>query len=167
MTAVLRVDLGKAEHLTVGQGASEVLLHLLQVVHLFLAQGQTFLLVVSLQVGNVHDGLRLDVGLEYFLSKPLVHALEHRVVVGILVSHGEVLLDACHAFQSHVLGNLHGIRTPRGNHLLARAYETAFQVLFTLGRCIAEQPTKLLDFLCICSVIHLYGNHVVRGCSEK
>ena len=167
MTAVLRVDLGKAEHLTIGQRASEVLLHFLQVVHLFLAQGQTFLLVVSLQVGNVYDRLWLDVGLEYFLSKSLVHALEHRVMVGILVGYGEIFLDAGYTFQSHILGYFYSIRTPRGNHLLAWANKITFQVFFAFGCCIAEQPTKLLDLLCVGNVIHLNGNHAVRGGSEK
>ena len=138
VTTVFRVDLCKTEHLAVCQLASQVGLHLLQVVHLLLAQRQSLLFVVRFQVFDVDNGFRLAVGGEHVLVQSFIHALQHGVELGILVGYGEVLLDACDAFQSHVLCDFHGVCTPWCNHLASWSYETSLQVLFTFGSGLTE-----------------------------
>ena len=79
---------------------------------------------------------------ENVLIESLVKALEHGVVLGVLVCHGEVLLDAHDAFDGHVLGDFHGIGAPGGHHLAAWADEVAFERLALDGRSLAVEPTK-------------------------
>ena len=167
VTAVFRVDLGKAEHLTVSQLTTEVLLYLLQVVHLLAAQCQTFLFIISLQVFNVDNRFRLAVGGKHLLVQTLIHALQHGVELCVLVGHREVLLDTQNAVEAHILSNLHGICAPRCNHFASWANEAALQVFFTFGLGVAKQPTQLVAVgLCQC-VFALYGNHALLRGSEK
>ena len=70
--AVLAVDLCEAEHLAVGELASQLLLHAVQVLDLLCREGQTLLLVVGLQVIDHHDGRWLDVGSEHRLVEACV-----------------------------------------------------------------------------------------------
>ena len=140
MTAVLRVDLCEAEDLRVRQRASVLLLQSVQVFDLLRAQGQAFLLVVFLQIFHMLDGLRLDVDREDVLVEAVVHALQHGVVVGILVGYGEILLDAADALEAHVLGDLYGIGRPRGHHLAARAYEPSVEPVCIQQRSLAVKP---------------------------
>ena len=164
---MLGINLCKAEDLAVGQRTAEVLLHLLQVRDFLGAERQAFLLVVGFQVLDVQDGFGLAVGGEDILIQALVHALQHRVVVGVLVLHGEIFLDARDALETHVLGNLHGIGAPRGNHLAARAHEVSRQVVFSLGGSLPKKPAKFADVRSIGRVVALGGNHALRGGSEK
>ena len=145
MTAVLRVDLCEAEHLRVGQATAQVLLHLFEIGHLLGREGKTLLLVILGQIVDVYNRSRLNVDEEELLVQSLVHALQHGVILGLLACHGVVLLDTCDALDTHVLGNLHGIGTPRGDHLAARTDEVALHgfALYQFG--IAEQPTQFLD----------------------
>ena len=81
----------------------------------------------------MYNRFRLPVGCKYILVQPLVHTLQHRVVVCVLIFYGEVLFDAYDAVQPHILGDFYGVCTPRSNHLTARADEMSFQVVFTFG----------------------------------
>ena len=127
MAAVLRVDLGEAEYLGVGKRAPQLAFNLVQILNFFLRKGQALLLVVLFKVFDVLYRLRLVVDGEYGLVEPVVHPLQHRVVVGILARHGEILFDAGYAMEVHVLRYLHGIGTPRSDHLAARSDEEAFK----------------------------------------
>ncbi|CCX63388.1 putative uncharacterized protein [Bacteroides sp. CAG:598] len=168
VAAMLGVDLGKAEHFGVGQRAAEVLLYLLQVVHFLLGEGQTFLLVVGFEVFDVDDGFGLAVGGEHLLVEPLVHALEHGVVFGVFIGHGEVFLDARDARQAHVLGNFHGVRAPGRDHFAAGAYETAFQVFFTFRGGFSKKPAELVAVCLRDGVFACYGNHAfLRSSVER
>ena len=79
MSAVLGVDLGKAENLGVGQRPSVLFLHLVQIFYLFFRERETFLLVVGFQVVHILDGLRVMLHGENLLVQPVVHTLQHRV----------------------------------------------------------------------------------------
>ena len=140
MTAVLRVDLCEAEDLRISQRTAVLLLQSVQVFDLLRAQGQTFLLVVFLQIVHVLDGLRLDVDGEDALVEAVVHALQHRVVVGILAGYGEIFLDAADALEAHVLGDFYGVGGPRGHHLTARTYEESVELVCIKQRCLAVKP---------------------------
>ena len=165
---MLGVDLGEAEHFGVGQRTSEVLLYLLQIVHFLLGEGQTFLLVVGFEVFDVDDGFRLAVGGEHLLVESLVHALEHGVVFGVFIGHGEVFLDARDARQAHVLGNFHGVRAPGRDHFAAGAYETAFQVFFTFRGGFSKKPAELVAVCLRDGVFACYGNHAfLRSSVER
>ena len=73
---------------------------------------------------------------KHFLVQPLVHALKHRVVICVLVGHGEVLLDADNAFEIHVLRNLYRIGAPWCNHLTTRTNEESlYRRLRFASRC--------------------------------
>ena len=144
VTAVLAVDLCETEYLGVCQGTAQLALYLVQVFNLFCAQCQAFLLVVCLQVGNLHNGLRLYVHAEQILVQTvLVHALKHGVELGLLVLHREVFLYACNALYSHVLCYLHGIGTPGSYHLAARTHEATCQMVCFQHFGLAIQPAQL------------------------
>ena len=115
----------------------------------------------------MYNRFRLPVGRKYVLVQPLVHTLQHRVVVCILIFHREILFDAGNAVQSHVLGDFHGVGTPGSNHLAARADEMSFQVVFTFGGGFSKKPA---EFVAVCLgefVVTFYGNHALGWCSEK
>ncbi len=161
MAAVLRVDLREAEDLAVRQRPFQLLLYLVQIVDLLGRERQTLLLVVFLQVLHMLDGLRLSHNGEDALVEAFIHALEHGVVVGILARHGEILLNARDAVQVHVLRYLHGVRTPRRDHLAPRAYEEAFLLAAFQQLRIAIQPTQFVDLLLIQLVVNLGCYHTL------
>ena len=167
MAAVLRVNLGEAEYLRVGQRAAQLLLYRVQVVYLLGREGEALLLVVFLKVVDVLDGLGLVVYGEDALVKPLVHALQHGVVVGVGRAYGEVLLDARNAIEVHVLGNLHGVRAPGRHHLAAGAYEAAVYVVGLEQLGAAVQPAKFFYFFLRELMVNLGRYHALRRCLEK
>ena len=167
MTAVLGVNLCKAEDFRVGQRTAILLLQSVQVFYFLGTQGQSFLFVILFQILHMLDGLGLDVDGEDRLVDSVVHALQHGVVLGILVGHGEVFLDTLDAFQSHVLRNFHGIGRPRRHHFAARAHEEAIQVVGLSERCSAIKPAKFIDFLLIELMVGFRGNHALLGSLEK
>ena len=75
----------EAEYFGVCQRAPEIFLYLLEVIHFLLEKCQTFLFIVCLQVFDVYNRFRLPVGCKYILVQPLVHTLQHRVVVCVLI----------------------------------------------------------------------------------
>ena len=113
----------------------------MQVFDFLRTQCQTFRLVVFLQILHVLDRLRLDVHGEDALVQSFIHTLQHRVVVGILACHGEILLDARDTFQVHVLRNLYGIGTPRGDHLTAWSHKETLQLTAFQQLRITIKPT--------------------------
>ena len=138
VTAVLRVNLGETEDLAVGQRTTQVFLHLLQVGNLLRTEGQTFLLIVRFQVFDMLDGFGFAMGREDLLVQALVHTLQHRVILGVLVLDREILLDTRDALETHVLGNLYGIGAPRSDHLPAWTYKISRQVVFSLGGSVPK-----------------------------
>ena len=75
MTTVLGIDLGETEDLRVCQWTTVLLLQSVQVFNLLRTQGQTFLLIVFLQVVYILDGLRLDVNRKDVLVEAIIHTL--------------------------------------------------------------------------------------------
>ena len=84
MTAVLGVDLGKTEYLGVCQRTTVLFLNLMEVLYLLRREGESFLLVILFQIVHILDGLRLDIDGENLLIQPVVHTLQHGVVLSIL-----------------------------------------------------------------------------------
>ena len=167
VTAMLGIDLSKTEYFGVCQRTSQVLFYFLEIFHLLFGQGQALFFVIGFKVLDVNDGFRLTIGCKYMLVQSLVHTLQHRVVVCILVFYGEIFLDTDDAVQTHVLGDFHGVSTPRSNHFTARADEMSFQVVFTFGGGFSKKPT---EFVAVCLgkfVVTLYGNHALGWGSEK
>ena len=117
---MLAVDLGKAEHLRVGEFASQLFFHVMEVTNLFGTERQTFLLIVGFKIFYILNGRGLVMNGEDVLVETVIEALKHRVVVGILACHGEILLYTRNAAETHILSNLYGIRTPRCDHFAAR-----------------------------------------------
>ena len=157
----------EAKHLAVRQFSSQLTFHLVQILNLLWRECQTFLLVVFLQILDVENRGGLDIHREDVLVQTLVHALKHGVVLGILAIDREILLDALHAFDGHVLGDFHRVRAPRRDHLTAWAYKETLQIVLVFWTGFAIQPAKPLDFISGEFVVHLSGNHTLRWCSEK
>ena len=166
VAAVLGVDLGEAEHLGVGEGTAQLGGHVVQIYYLFGRERQTLLLVESLQVVDLLDGLGLVVDGEDVLVEPFVHALQHGVIGGVFVGHGEVLLNACDAVHVHVLGYLYGVGAPRGDHLAAGTYEIALERLGLERGGLSIEPAQLA---LVFTTQHacLGGNDALRLCPEK
>ena len=123
VAAVLRVYLCETEDFAVCERSAQLLLHVVQIVNLGWRECQTFLFVIFFKVLHMLDRLRLALHGEHFLVQPLIHALKHGVVLGVLVGNGEVLLDALDAFEIHVLCNLYRIGAPWCYHLATRTNE--------------------------------------------
>ena len=77
--AMLTIDLSEAEDLAVGELPAELTFHFVQVFYLLGRQGETFLLVVFLQVLDADDGVGLLVDGEDALVEALIEALKHGV----------------------------------------------------------------------------------------
>ena len=129
VAAMFRVDLGESEDFGVGQRPSVLLFYLVQVFYLLGGEGQPLFFVVFLDVLHMPDRLWSVVYGEDILVQTVVHALQHRVVLGILRTYGKVFLNTRNAAKTHILGNLNGIRAPWGDHLAAGAYIVALQFL--------------------------------------
>ena len=136
----------KAEYFAVCKRASQLFLDVVKIIYLLWRQRQSFLFVILLKVLDVLYGLRLYVYGEDVLVQTVVHTLQHRVVVSILGSYGEILLYTLNALDTHILGNLNGIGTPRCNHLAARTDEVSVHCLSFHKGCLTVKPTKFLDF---------------------
>ena len=147
--------------------ASQLLLYLVQILDFLGRQRQSFLLVVFFQIVDMPDWLRLKVDGEHRLVQSVIHALQHRVVPGILRFDREELFYTQNAAEIHVLCNLDGIRTPRSYHLATRAYEEAVHAftLYELG--IAVKPAKFIDFILIQPVVCLGSNHALLRSPKK
>ncbi len=127
--AVLAVDLRETEHFGIGELASQLLLHVVQVGYLFGGECQSFLLVVCLQVVNVLYGCRGDVHVEYLLVQTVVHTLQHGVVLGVFAADGEIFLYAHDALYGHVLRYFHRVGAPWSYHLSSRTHEEALHLV--------------------------------------
>ncbi len=138
MTAVLRVNLGKTKDFRVGQRTTVLLLQSVQIFNLLGTEGQTFLLVIFLQIVHILDGLGFDINCKDVLIQASVHALQHLVVFSILAVNGEVLLNTTDALEAHVLCYLNSIRRPWRHHFATRTNVVAFKrlVLQQLGFAI-------------------------------
>ena len=167
VATVFGVDLCETEDFRVSQFASQVTFYLFQVVHFFFRESQTFFFIVGFEVFDIDDGFRLAVGGEYVLVESFVHALQHRVVVGIFIFYREIFLDAENVFKSHVLGDFYCVCTPRGNHFAAWTNETAFQVFFTFRHGFSKKPAEFITFVRGELMVALYGNHALGRGSEK
>ena len=141
MTAMLGVDLRKTEHLRICQLTPQLAFHLMQVFDFLGRECQPFLFVIFFQILYIHNGCRLDINRKNILVQTFVHTLQHRVVLGMFVFHGEILFYTRNTAEAHVLSNLNGIRTPRSNHLTTRTYETTFQSVFGFHRGTTVEPT--------------------------
>ena len=164
---MLAVDLCEAEDLRVRQLAPQLFLDLVQVFDFLGRECQSLLLIVFLQILNLLDGSGLDVHREDFLVQSLVETLEHGVVFGLRAADGEVLLNTRDAAESHVLGNLNGIRAPRSNHLAARTHEVAFDGGGVDECCAAVEPAEFVGFFLTELMVCLGGDDALAGSTEK
>ncbi len=163
MTTVLRVDLGKTEDLRVCERTTQFVLYLVQISNLFFRESETFLLVVFLEVCHVLDGFGLYVYIEDGLIEPVIHALQHGVVLCLSRCHGEVFLYTQNAAEIHILCNLYGICAPRCYHLATRTHEEALHLCAIHKRSLAIKPAKLADFVGCQLMITLRCDYALLG----
>ena len=140
MAAMFGIDLSESENFRVGQPASQILFNLLQIVHFLFRECQAFLFVVFFEVVDIYNGLGLDVYGEYILVEPMIHALQHRVMVCVFIFHRKIFFDTAYAAESHILRDLYSVGTPWSNHFAPRAYKPAFQVLFAFRGSVTVEP---------------------------
>ena len=167
VTAMLRVDLCKAENLWVSQRTTILLLQTVQILYLLWAQGKAFLLVIFLQIIHILNGLRLDVDSKDVLIQSIIHALQHLVVLGILVCNGEILFYTQNAAESHVLSNLNGICRPWSHHFAAWSDIKTVECLTGKQFCFAIEPAKFVYFFLIELMVHLRSNNALLWGLEK
>lgn len=167
VAAVFRVDLREAEYFGIGQPAAEVFFHFLKVVHFFFGEGQAFFFVVCFQVFDVYDGFRPAVCGKYVLVETFVHALQHRVVVCVLVFHGKVFLNAGYAVQAHVLSDFYGICAPRGNHFRDAGLRNVLSGCLHFRGRLLQKPAEFVAVCLIEVAVALCGNHALGRGSEK
>ena len=142
-------------------------LHSVQVFYLGRREGQSFLLVISLEVFYVEDGGRLDVDGEDALVQSVIHALEHRVMFRVGRSYGKILLYTRNAVEIHVLRNLYGIGAPGSYHFAARTYEPAFQRFTFFKNGVAIEPAEFLHFIGRELTVHFRGYDALLRSSKK
>ena len=164
---MLGVDLCETEDLAIRERASVLLLYLVEVGDLLGREGEALLLVELLEVVHALDGLGVVVDGEDLLVQTVIHALEHRVVVGLGRIYGEILLYAADSLQGHVLRDLYRVGAPRRDHLAPGAYEISLQLIIIYRLGIAVKPTKFAYLFFGKLVICLRGNHALRPCPEK
>jgi len=163
VAAVLAVNLGESEHLTVCKAAAKLLAKALKVLNLLRIKGKALLFVVLLKILYINYRIRLFVNCKDLLVEPVVQALQHLVILRLLLLCAEELLYALYAANVHILGNLHCSCTPRGNHLPSWANEFSFYCLLLQLAGIPKQP---LEGICILLRNHLLSlNGYYRICA--
>ena len=93
VTAVLRVQLRKAEYFRVSEFAVKLRLNVVEVLDFLGRESQTFLLVIRFEVINLLNSRRLKVDGENILVQARVHTLKHGVVIRILACNGEIFFN--------------------------------------------------------------------------
>ena len=147
VAAVLRVYLCEAVHLAVGEAAANLLAYTFQILNLFRAEGETFLVVVSFDVGDIFQRLRLAVHKKHVLVEVVVFVLQHRVEAVVVFLDGMEFLDTRNAANAHVLSYFDGVGAPRCYHLAARSEEGSFhRIRFDLFG-VAEEPSELFNIV--------------------
>ena len=146
VSAMLAVNLGKTKDLAISKFTAKLTFHLMQILNLFRGKGKTFLLVVFLQIFDTKNRFRLLVNSKNVLIKPVIHTLQHRVIICIFTTYRKIFLYAADAGDSHILRYFHCIGAPRRNHFPTRTDEITLQVLFLFCACLTIQPAKLFYF---------------------
>ena len=167
VAAMLRVNLGETKDFRVGQRTAVGLFYLVQILHFIGREGESFLLVVFLQILHALDGLGLDVNGKDALVEPFIHTLEHGVMVGILAGYGEILLNTGNAAETHVLGNLHGIGAPGSNHLPTGTHKESLHPLAFHELGITIEPAEFLGFFLTQLMVYFSCDHAVLRSLEK
>ena len=147
MAAVLRVDLCEAVHLAVGEGAAYLLAYTFKIINFFLAECETFLVVVGVDVGDIFQRLRLAVDEKHVLVEVVVFVLQHRVEAVVVFLDWMELLNTRNAANAHVLSYFDGVGAPRSDHLAAWSEEEAFDCFSFDFFGVAEEPVKLFDIV--------------------
>ena len=93
MTAVFRVYLCKTVHFAVGQLTFQLLAYFIEVRNLFVAQSQSFFFVVSCNILDINNRIRLFTDCEDILVQAVVDTLQHRVVISFTGRNWEVFFD--------------------------------------------------------------------------
>ena len=113
------------------------------------------------------DGFRVVLHREDVLVEPLIHALQHGVVLNIFSAHGKIFFNTRNAVEIHVLCNLDGICAPRRYHLTAGPDEKSFDAVVVYQFGIAIQPAQLIGFLRCQPMVCLCGNNAFGWGFEK
>ena len=144
VAAMLRIDLREAEHLRIGQLASDLFRKLLKVANLLLAQSQPLLHRVGAKVVNMAHRLRHGINTENLVGGIKVYLLQHRVILPARLFFRLFFRSRFHTLQhfnprdagnTHLGGDIHRIGAPRGYHLLARSDMDA-------GQRVAGEPLR-------------------------
>ncbi|MPM18336.1 hypothetical protein SDC9_64745 [bioreactor metagenome] len=125
MAAMFRIYLRKTKHFRVGQLSTNFFAYFIQILNFIGTERQTFLFIISCDIFNIYNRIRLLINREDFLCQCRVHPFQHRVVVDSALyrrccRNRTKLFYTQNAANTHVLGNLHGICTPGCNHFTAR-----------------------------------------------
>ena len=139
----------------------------MKILNLLGRECKTLLLVVAFEVFDEFDGLGSDIHSKDILVESFIEALQHGVVLGILIGNGKILLDALHTLDTHILGNLNGICTPRSNHFATRAYKITFDTLSVNKSGSAVQPAQFFYILFCQEIFRSRSNDATLGGGEK
>ena len=142
MAAVFRIDLRKAEYLAVGQLPAESTAQLFQIGDFVFAEGKAFLFVVGCHVIDIDNRVWLLADRINILIDRMVLSTQHRIEGSIFVVGFDKLFDSFDSFQAHVLGDLHGIRAPRGDHFATWADKYARDTFRVDAVCTSLQPLQ-------------------------
>ena len=167
MATMLGINLCKTEHFAVSEFSSQLSFHFVKVFYFFGRESKSFALVIFLDVLDMLYRFRLAVGGEYILVKPFIHSLEHRIISGVLIFHGEIFFYAFHVRNIHVLGYFHRVGAPRSDHFATRTHKEAVKLPTLNALCVAKQPTQLVFVLFSQTVLNSGGYNVTARDLEK
>ena len=166
VTAVFRIELCEAKDLTVGEGATELALHTVEIVDLGGRKCQSFLLIVGIEIIDGANGFGRMVDGEKRFVQSVVDALQHRVVL-LVGRGGKVLFNARNAVEIHVLRDLNGICAPWSYHFAAGSDEEPFHTIAFDRGSFAVKPAKFFHFFGVEAMIYRCGDDASYGGAEK
>ena len=166
VAAVLGVELRETKDLTVGEGATELALHTVEIFDLCGRKCESFLLIVGVEIVDRANGFGRVVDSEKRVVQSVVNSLQHGVVL-LLGRGGEVFFNARNAVEIHVLRDLNGICAPRSYHFAAGSDEEPFHTIAFDRGSLSVEPAKFFHFFGVEAMIYRCGDDASYGGAEK
>src|SRR5690606_15695168 len=139
------INLRKPKHFRIGQFSSDALRKLVEIINFFVAQSQTFLFIISRDVVDFKNRLRLDADGKNVLIQLAVSLGKHRIEWQVTFWILDKFLNSDNALDSHVLGDFDSVRAPGRNHSGAWPNKKIRQDGFLYFMGVSEQPVQLGD----------------------